>query len=60
MLMKAVTEDGPGVGFRWILFTDDAHGLYEQFGFTAPDARAMVRLAGRPVGDSSHDICDLP
>jgi len=22
---------------RWLLFTQDAHGLYSQFGFTAPD-----------------------
>jgi hypothetical protein len=30
---------------RWTLFTSDAHGLYAQFGFTAPDATAMVRPA---------------
>ena len=28
---------------RWTLFTADAHGLYEQFGFAAPDDTAMVR-----------------
>lgn len=28
---------------RWTLFTDDAHGLYAQFGFVAMDATAMVR-----------------
>ncbi len=28
---------------RWTLFTDDAHGLYEQFGFVAMDSTAMVR-----------------
>jgi GNAT superfamily N-acetyltransferase len=42
-LMAAMIDDGPGAGFRWTLFTKDAHGLYEQFGFVAPDASAMVR-----------------
>ena len=42
-LMSAMIDDGPGAGFRWTLFTQDAHGLYEQFGFVAPDASAMVR-----------------
>jgi GNAT superfamily N-acetyltransferase len=42
-LVRAMIDDGPGAGFRWTLFTLDAHGLYEQFGFVAPDATAMVR-----------------
>jgi GNAT superfamily N-acetyltransferase len=42
-LMSAMIDDGPGAGFRWTLFTKDAHGLYEQFGFVPPDATAMVR-----------------
>ena len=42
-LVRAMIDDGPGAGFRWTLFTQDAHGLYEQFGFVAPDATAMVR-----------------
>ena len=42
-LMQHIIEDGPGRDFRWVLFTADAHGLYEQFGFVAPDATAMVR-----------------
>lgn len=45
LLVQTMIDDGPGAGFRWTLFTDDAHGLYEQFGFAAPDATAMVRLA---------------
>ena len=53
MLMKAVTEDGPGVGFRWILFTDDAHGLYEQFGFhragRSRDGQASRAPCGRLI-----------
>ena len=42
-LMKRMIEDGPGRDFRWVLFTADAHGLYERFGFAEPDATAMVR-----------------
>ena len=42
-LVAAMIDDGPGASFRWTLFTLDAHGLYEQFGFVPPDATAMVR-----------------
>jgi GNAT superfamily N-acetyltransferase len=28
---------------RWVLFTDDAHGLYSRYGFVPPDATALVR-----------------
>lgn len=42
-LMQLMIDDGPGRDFRWTLFTGDAHGLYEQFGFAAPDSTAMVR-----------------
>jgi GNAT superfamily N-acetyltransferase len=47
LLMQTMIDDGPGAGFRWTLFTDDAHGLYGQFGFVAPDHRAMVRPSAR-------------
>jgi GNAT superfamily N-acetyltransferase len=43
LIVRAMIEDGPGAHFRWTLFTRDAHGLYEQFGFGAPDQTAMVR-----------------
>lgn len=37
MLMKAIMEHPELQGFRrWSLVTDDAHGLYRQFGFTPP------------------------
>lgn len=48
LVVQAMIDDGPGADFRWTLFTGDAHGLYEQFGFTAPDATAMVRPSKRP------------
>jgi GNAT superfamily N-acetyltransferase len=44
-LVRTMIDDGPGRDFRWILFTQDAHGLYRRFGFGAPDATAMVRQA---------------
>jgi GNAT superfamily N-acetyltransferase len=42
-LVKRMIDDGPGRDYRWTLFTGDAHGLYRQFGFDAPDTTAMVR-----------------
>lgn len=44
-MVQLMIDDGPGSHFRWILFTSDAHGLYERFGFAPPDATAMVRPA---------------
>ncbi len=49
LLVRAMIDDGPGAEFRWTLFTGDAHGLYEQFGFRAPDSTAMVRPSTRPT-----------
>lgn len=43
LLVQTMIDDGPGADFRWTLFTSDAHGLYEQYGFQTPDATAMVR-----------------
>lgn len=42
-LLSAMIDNGPGSDFRWILVTSDAHDLYAQFGFGAPDGRLMVR-----------------
>ena len=44
-LVAAMIDEGPGAGFRWLLHTDDAHTLYEQFGFAAPDATVLQRPA---------------
>ncbi|HEY0249045.1 MAG TPA: GNAT family N-acetyltransferase [Gryllotalpicola sp.] len=44
-LVRAMIDDGPGAAFRWTLFTRDAHGLYEQFGFGPADESAMVRAS---------------
>lgn len=42
-LVAAMVDDERYRRMCWILFTDDAHGLYARFGFTATDATAMVR-----------------
>jgi GNAT superfamily N-acetyltransferase len=52
-LVRAMIEEGPGVHFRWMLHTADAHGLYRRFGFTEPDATYLERPATgaiRPSG----------
>jgi hypothetical protein len=46
-LVAAVVERDPRI--RWVLFTNDAHGLYRQYGFAEPDATAMVRLSSMPA-----------
>jgi len=48
-LLQEMIEDGPGKEFRWLLHTADAHGLYREFGFTAPDATIMERASRRPT-----------
>lgn len=47
LLVHTMVDDGPGANFRWTLFTNDAHGLYANFGFGRPDATAMVRPSSR-------------
>ncbi|WP_020672211.1 GNAT family N-acetyltransferase [Amycolatopsis nigrescens] len=42
-LVRAMVEEGPGAGLRWLLHTDDAHGLYRQFGFAEPDHTFLER-----------------
>ena len=43
LLVSAMVEEGPGDRFTWTLFTRDAHGLYQRFGFQPPDRRVLVR-----------------
>ncbi|MEQ4205851.1 GNAT family N-acetyltransferase [Actinopolymorpha sp. B9G3] len=42
-LVRTMIDRGPGAHFRWALHTDDAHGLYAQFGFSPPDQRYLER-----------------
>ena len=48
-LVRFMIDEGPGSGFRWTLHTLDAHGLYQRFGFTPPDATYLERRATPPV-----------
>lgn len=45
LIVGHMIDEGPGRRLRWTLFTADAHGLYEQFGFADPGPEAMVRPA---------------
>ncbi|PSK96304.1 putative restriction endonuclease [Murinocardiopsis flavida] len=45
-LVRAMIEDGPGRGARWLLHTADAHGLYHRFGFAPPDGTLLERPRG--------------
>lgn len=46
-MVEMMIDEGPGNKFRWMLHTEDAHGLYEQFEFTAPPAGTMERAPQR-------------
>jgi GNAT superfamily N-acetyltransferase len=52
-LGKAIVDAvvGRDPRLRWVLFTDDAHGLYRQYGFTDPDPTCLVRPPTRPAWD---------
>jgi N-acetyltransferase len=45
-IVAMMVEEGPGAGFRWMLHTSDAYGLYRQFGFGPPPDNYMERPAG--------------
>jgi N-acetyltransferase len=42
-IVRMMIEDGPGAGWRWMLHTTDAHGLYRPFGFAGPNERYLER-----------------
>jgi GNAT superfamily N-acetyltransferase len=44
-LVREAVDNGPHAKLGWTLATKDAHGLYERFGFTAPNNRIMHRPA---------------
>jgi ribosomal protein S18 acetylase RimI-like enzyme len=43
-LVREMIENGPYADRKWILHTEDAHGLYEKFGFAPPGAKLLERL----------------
>ena len=42
-IVAMMIEEGPGAGFRWMLHTADAHGLYRRFGFAPPPDNYLER-----------------
>ncbi len=45
-LVREMIDHGPGAGFRWMLHTADAHGLYRQFGFEEHTKGRFLERAG--------------
>ena len=56
LLVQTMIEDGPGVGFRWLLHTADAHGLYAGFGFAVPDGTLLERPRARPTVEPASRV----
>jgi ribosomal protein S18 acetylase RimI-like enzyme len=48
-LVREMVERGPFSHVRWILHTEDGHGLYAKLGFGPPGPKVMERPA-RPEG----------
>lgn len=42
-MLRLMIDDGPGTDFRWMLHTQDAHGLYRSVGFADPTDRYLER-----------------
>ena len=49
-IVAMMIEDGAGAGWRWMLHTSDAHGLYRSFGFARPDGNPSRYLERPPQG----------
>jgi RimJ/RimL family protein N-acetyltransferase len=54
-IVAMMVEQGPGAGFRWMLHTSDAYGLYRQFGFAPPPDNYMERSARGSGGYGGAD-----
>ena len=48
-LVREMVDRGPFAHVRWVLHTEDGHGLYAKLGFGPPGPRVMERPA-RPAG----------
>ena len=49
-IVREMVERGPLASCRWMLHTEDAHGLYRRFGFGDPLRPVMERPATRRSG----------
>jgi GNAT superfamily N-acetyltransferase len=45
-LVRAMVDEGPLAGCRWLLHTADAHGLYDRFGFEPPPTTGRIMERG--------------
>jgi GNAT superfamily N-acetyltransferase len=43
-LVREMIDHGPFADRKWLLHTEDAHSLYEKFGFAAPSYKLMERV----------------
>jgi len=57
-IVATMIEEGPGAQQRWMLYTADAHGLYRQFGFAAPQGRYLERQRGHDPAGASRAATD--
>jgi N-acetyltransferase len=55
-IVAMMVDEAPGAGQRWMLHTADAHGLYRQFGFAAPDGRYLERPAEYRRDPAAADV----
>ena len=53
-IVAMMIEEGPGAGFRWMLHTSDAYGLYRQFGFARRRTTTWTAPGG-PAGRASPE-----
>ena len=51
-LVREIVENGALANLRWILHTQDMHGLYRKLGFEAPSYKVMERSPTRNSSDS--------
>ena len=47
-LVREMVVNGPLAGVAWLLHTEDAHGLYERFGFVRPSRKVLERPRPQP------------
>jgi len=55
-IVAAMIDAGPGPGPRWMLHTDDAHGLYRSFGFAPPVGRPSRYLERPPAVQDAEAV----
>lgn len=55
-MLRLMIDDGPGAHFRWMLHTDEAHGLYAKFGFAEPNRTYMERPGRAPAASPARAV----